>query len=364
VAALEENTLDDFAVKHAACRRMLGRRASAIKPEQIKWVWYERFARGKLHIIDGDPGLGKSLLTLDLAARLSVGKPFPDGQQPSCSGNVVLLSAEDDPADTIVTRLSVAGADLKRIRIVSTISIDDCEDLPQLPRDIARIEETVQTFNASLLVIDPLMAYLPASINAHRDQDVRRVLVALAEMARRTRAAVVAVRHLNKAVDMSNPLYRGGGSIGIIGAARIGHLVAKDPKDEERRVFAMTKSNLAPMARALSFSVKSVNGSARVMWHGQSDYTASDLLTATETRTKPRGAAKDFLREALADGPIPATKVERLAEKEGITKRTLDRAKEELGVESRKIDGKWWWRLPADEQTGNVGVLGPVRMPR
>ncbi len=180
----------------------------------------------KLTIIDGDPGLGKSVLTLDLAARVSRGVEMPDGAA-GRQGGVVLLTAEDGIRDTVVPRLDAAGAD--RSRVLALDLVPDAEggqQLPRLPLDAPYIDAAVRRMGALLVVVDPLTAYLSERINSHRDQDCRRALWPLTKLAEETGAAVVVVRHLNKG-NASNPLYRGGGSIGIIGAARSGLLVAR-----------------------------------------------------------------------------------------------------------------------------------------
>src|SRR5262249_22936941 len=151
-----------------------------------------------------------------------------------------------DAADTIRPRLEAAGADLDRIHIFHAVRREGHEVIPSLPENLPELERAIRDRHAELVVIDPLMAYLGGGVDAHRDQDVRRALAPLAKMVERTGAAGLAVRHLNKGgASGGNPLYRGGGSIGIIGAARSGLLVARDPDDPERRVFAVTKSNLA-----------------------------------------------------------------------------------------------------------------------
>jgi hypothetical protein len=222
----------------------IGKLLSSVEPEEVSWLWPSWLALGKLALVDGDPGLGKSAMTLDLAARVSSGKVFPDGAECEPAG-VVLLSAEDGLADTIRPRLDAAGADTSKVLALATVPDEDGHDrLLSIPEDLALIEKGIRRVGARLVVVDPLMAFLSGDTNSHRDQDVRRALAPLAGLAERTGAAVLVVRHLNKAAA-NNPLYRGGGSIGIIGAARMAFVVGKDPQDESRRVLASTKNNLA-----------------------------------------------------------------------------------------------------------------------
>jgi hypothetical protein len=209
---------------------------------------------------------------------------------------------------------------------------------------------------AALVVVDPLMAFLSGEHNSHRDQDVRRALAPLAALAERTGAAIVVVRHLNK-TSSSNPLYRGGGSIGIIGAARMGFLVAKDPQNEVRRILAPTKTNLAQPPKSLSFALEGAeNGAVKVVWSGESELSAKDLLATPQDQEEAgaRSEAVEFLRDILSEGPHPASKVKAEAQDAGISERTLARAKKLLeveayreGEEGKRRAGRWFWRLPA-----------------
>jgi RecA-family ATPase len=207
----------------------IGELLSSVEPEEVSWLWPSWLALGKLALVDGDPGLGKSATTLDLAARVSAGKAFPDGS-PCEPGGVVLLTAEDGLADTIRPRLDAAGADTSKILSLATVTDENGhERLLSIPEDLGLLEKGIRRVEARLVVVDPLMAFLSGETNSHRDQDVRRALAPLARLAERTGACVLVIRHLNKAAA-NNPLYRGGGSIGIIGAARMAFVVGKDPK--------------------------------------------------------------------------------------------------------------------------------------
>jgi hypothetical protein len=336
----------------------IGTPLSSVQPERVEWLWPGRIPRGKLSLLDGDPGLGKSVLTMDLAARVSSGQSMPweprePGEDRDPAG-VVLLTAEDGLADTVVPRLKAAGADLDRVRALETVP-DKPPRPPQLPEDCDWIGEAVKQVEAALVIIDPLMAYLAGGVNSHRDQDVRRALLPLAQLAQRTGAAVLVVRHLNKAMG-GNPLYRGGGSIGIIGAARSGLLVARDPDNPDRRVLASTKCNLAKLPASLSFDLSAAdNGGLRVGWIGESAHTAETLLTAP-IDGEDRGAvaqAVEVLRSILADGPRPVKEVQREARKAGVSEVTLRRAKALLSIRSDRIgfgsDGVWCWSLPEVE---------------
>lgn len=181
------------------------RRMAEVEPERVEWLWPGRLPIGKLVVLDGDPGCGKSTLTLDLTAHFSAGTILPDGFQPEQGCNVVLLSAEDGPGDTIRPRLDAAGADPTRIVLIEDIVEADPESpegvrrrMPRIPDDIAHLGDVVRAEQAKLVVIDVLAAFLTGRVDAHRDQDIRGALAPLARMAEATRCCVVAIRHLNK----------------------------------------------------------------------------------------------------------------------------------------------------------------------
>jgi hypothetical protein len=341
----------------------IGKLLSSVEPEEVSWLWPSWLALGKLALVDGDPGLGKSAMTLDLAARVSSGRGFPDGAQCEPSG-VVLLSAEDGLADTIRPRLDVAEADTSKILALATVPNENGHDrLLSIPEDLALIEKGIRRVGARLVVVDPLMAFLSGETNSHRDQDVRRALAPLAGLADRTGAAVLVIRHLNKA-SANNPLYRGGGSIGIIGAARLAFVVGKDPRDENRRVLASTKNNLAPPPQSFMFGLEEAkSGSVRVNWLGQSEVSAKDILATPQDHehADARGEAVEFLNQVLADGPLPAKQVIVEADDAGIAEKTLRRAKKILGVivyrenitGEKRGSGRWLWKLPMVELVEN-----------
>jgi len=333
----------------------VGRLLSDVEPEEVSWLWPSWLALGKLALVDGDPGLGKSAVTVDLSARASAGKAFPDGAECEPVG-VVLLSAEDGLADTIRPRLDAAGADTSKILALATVPDENGHDrLLSIPEDLEFIEKGIRRVGARLVVVDPLMAFLSSETNSHRDQDIRRALAPLAGLAERTGTAVLVVRHLNKA-SANNPLYRGGGSIGIIGAARMAFVVGKDPRDENRRVLASTKNNLAMPPQSLMFGLEEAeSGSVRVNWLGQSEVSAKDLLATPQDQehADARSDAIEFLNEVLGDGPVAASQVKEEAEDAGIKERTLARAKKTArvityreGETGKRGKGQWLWKLP------------------
>jgi hypothetical protein len=346
-------------------------RLSEVEALPVEWLWQGRIPLGMLTVLDGNPGLGKSSVTLDLAARLSRGDVMPDGTPGPTAAGVVLLSAEDDLARVIRPRLEAASADLHRIVTVHVLEAGERRDPFITEADLAEVERRGREIGARLVVIDPLMAYLPLDVNAHRDQDVRWALRRLAATAERMGAAVVVVRHLNK-TSGGPALYRGGGSIGIIGAARSGLMLALDPDDAagEMKVLAPLKSNLSAPAPALRLRlvVDPAAAHPRVQWEGVCSHTADALLASASNPEErlARDEAAEFLRRILADGQwVPTNEVERAAREEGISERTLNRARKREGVQREHRGqpgekGGWWLRLPdkapGDRQTAPKGA--------
>ncbi len=343
------------------------RTVASIEAESVSWLWPGRIPAGKLVVLDGDPGLGKSTVALDLAARVTTGSPMPGESSRGAPGAVVVLSAEDGPADTIRPRLEAAGADLELVHLAENVADRD-DERPVSLADTALIGELVGRTSARLIIVDPLMAYLPADANAHRDQDVRRVLRPLAEMASSTGAAVLVVRHLNKSTGGS-AIYRGGGSIGVIGAARVGLLVALDPDDPTRRLVAGTKSNLGPMPETLAYRLASDSerGCAQVRWEGTSTRTADELTAGHSESGGLLADAQSWLADVLSAGPQPSQDVERMANEEGIKSATLKRAKKALGVVAEKstgaFAGRWVVRLPHGIQPAHEVAQPPPHEP-
>jgi hypothetical protein len=331
-----------------------------VVPERVGWLWPGRIPAGKLTILDGDPGIGKSTISIDLAARVSTGRPMPGDTTSRPSAGVVLLSAEDGLADTIRPRLDAAGADATRVvALVAIIKADGIERLPSLPGDLAPLEGAIRAHDAALVIVDVLMAYLDRAVNTHRDQDVRGALAQLAAVAEHTGAAILVLRHLNKSTG-GPAIYRGGGSIGIIGAARSALVVGRDPDDETRMVLAVSKANLAPTASSLAYRIVDRDGVGAIEWGEPTAHSAADLLAArSEATADERTAlddAKDILAEFLAKGPVSAQEARAEARSAGVANRTLDRAKAALRVVARKVGRpgepgqRWEWALPEGRQ--------------
>jgi hypothetical protein len=337
--------------------RMFWRRFSDIAPEALSWLWPGWLPLGKLALLDGDPGLGKSTLLLDLAARVSRDGRMPDGSS-GIAGTVVLLSAEDGAADTIRPRLDVAAAALDRIIALMYIVDLGKNHCPEIPRDLPLLEAMLLEVDARLLIIDPLAAFLCGS-DINKDQEVRRVLFELSQIAERCRCAVICMRHLNKSGG-GKALYRGNMSIGVIAHARTGLLVGEDPDNPRARVLSVTKVNLGPKPGSLRFCLDPQGDVCRIGWMGASPHSADDLVQAPtgsaerERQDEFRGTVQGciaLLADLLAPGPGRVRQIKQELADAGFTGMTVQRAARKLGVvfthtleQGRRT---YWWELPA-----------------
>jgi hypothetical protein len=277
---------------------------------------------------------------LDLAARTSTGREMPDGT-PGIGGSVLTIQTEDSLEKTVLMRAEAAGADLRRIGMMQDVS---------LPADIGTIESAIVKLQARLVILDPIMWFLK---NASGEQAVREGLTPLREVAERQNAAVVIVRHLRKNGG-GNALYRGMGSIAITAIARSQLLLGGAPQDSHLSVLAQAKSNLGPKSPSLLFEA---GNDGRIAWHGECDCTADELSATPKNERPAMEIAKDILLEALAHGEVEATHIEHVAAGR-VSLRTLERAKQELGIVSRREGfgpgSKVFWALtdrPEEEAT-------------
>src|SRR5215211_9308791 len=307
--------------------------AASVEMKPVEWLWNRRIPKGKLTMFDGDPDLGKSVVTMDIAARVSTGRSFPDGA-PCEAGNVLIVNVEDGVDDTIVPRLKAHGADLSRVFIFS--SVPDGKGgtrLLDLPGDIPLLENKILHRKAALLIIDPVLTMLGG--DANKDQDARKALTPLREMAEQTGCAVVCVRHLNKSVGLK-AIQRGGGNMGLIGVARAGSFFAEHPDNDRLRVMAPHKSNLAEKPPSLSYRIvnSAVHDTARVEWTGVTDHDANSLASGptSPAEKSKQDEAKEFLRDELGSGPMWAKQIFKDAHDAGISQGTLYIAKAQLRV--------------------------------
>ena len=256
---------------------------SNVKSKQLHWLWEKRIPRGKLTTLDGDPGLGKSLLTLDLAARITTGRPMPDGS-PGVQGSVLLIAPEDSATETIKPRIEAAGGDPSRVRLLNFVKrknpLTEETSLSSfnLSDHFLPFVETVKRTSPTLVVIDPFMAVLGSGISAFSDQKIRQTLSYLVNLAQNTGCAFLIVRHLNKG-SSENPLYQGSGSIGIIATVRTGLMVIQHPSDEKQRLLVPIKNNFSERASNLTYQViANARGIPSIQWLGANHYPVASLL--------------------------------------------------------------------------------------
>ncbi len=296
---------------------------SEVKSQPVEWLWSGRIPLGELTLFDGDPATNKSSVALDIAARVSTGRPMPDGGD-GCPGTVLLLSAEDSIEKTVRPRLLAAGGDPERVAVIRNVL--------SIPEDLAVIGESIYQLHAKLLVLDPLTAFLGR--NANMDQSVRLALAPLVQMADRHALAVVAIRHLNKTVGQRS-LYRGLGSIGVAAVARSRFLLGNSPEDPNLRVMCHQKCALLPRAPSLLYEPLG-DGILHVEWRGECEFTAADILTPPKDRQRARNDATRLILETLSKGPVEQQVIQAEATAAGIAWRTMERAKCDLRVVSRR----------------------------
>jgi RecA-family ATPase len=283
---------------------------SEVDTQEITWLWEKRIPRGKITVLDGDPGMGKSLIAAHIAACVSTGRPMPDGT-PTRQGGVILIAPEDSPEETLKPRLEAAGGDPSQVLLLNTVEDLDAKrrkiyDRPfSLAQDLDLLENTIKRMQAVLVIIDPLMAVLGNTIDSSRDQSVREVFTPLAQLAERTGCAILMIRHLSRG-SAGHPLYRGAGSLGIIAAARSGLIVAADPSDEQRRVLAPTKHNLSQPASNLTYQVVDNEcGVPYIHWLEENHHPVQALLSQPSLSYERRAILK-----ALQESPTPLHPVE------------------------------------------------------
>jgi len=254
-----------------------------------------------------------------------------------------MLTGEDSHDTTTRPRLEAAGADLERVLLWP-----EDDDPLRLPSGVERLAATVANHNIRLLVIDPITAYLDDSVNTNRDSDVRRALRPLVSMAQQHGTAVLLIRHLNK--DSSKAaLYRGGGSIGFIAAARAAWVVARDPGRAEKFVLAMNKCNVARHPRSIAYNIEPVDGTSRIHWEGECDYQASEILSGQQ-RSGKQSEAEEIIRQLLADGPRAERDVRQACHDAGVGESNYRAARQSLGVKPLKqgVGGTWVLTLRQD----------------
>lgn len=307
---------------------------SDIQTQEIKWLWYPFIAYGKMSIVQGDPGDGKSTLVLNIAAKLSRGERLEPEMNIDKPVNVIYQTAEDGLADTVKPRLEQAGADCSRISI-----IDESEK--SLSMIDERIEKAIIAAEAGLLILDPIQAYLGGGTDMNRANEARELTKRLGGIAERTGCAIVLIGHMNKGSG-AKAAYRGMGSIDFFAVARSVMLVGRIEGQPDMRAVIQIKNNLASFGHPKAFELTQDG----FRWIGDYEITADEVLGGMVPKASKLEIAKQFLRErSSANVMILSTEIIELAAQEGISKRTLEAAKKELKIDAKKINSRWYWDL-------------------
>jgi putative DNA primase/helicase len=346
-------------------------RASTFEMSAIQWLWPNRFALGKLGLLAGMPDEGKGQILCDMAARVTRGDDWPCEEGSAPQGNVILLTAEDDPGDTVVPRLVAAGADLDCVEIVKMVRHAGEGRMFNLVGDLNLLRQKItEVGNVKMIQIDPISAYLGVKqVDSFRTNDVRAVLAPLVALAAELSVAIIGVMHFNKKSDVTNALLRISDSLAFAATARHVYAVVDDAENK-RKLFVKGKNNLAAhniKALAYSFGLREVGNDKKtgkaieaphIVWLGHVDVSATEAMqhAAGSKAPRERNDAKRFLQGLLAEGPVPSTEIAEAAEAHGITQRTLRRAREDLNLDVKKrTDGKWTWQLPPTNRVSEDG---------
>lgn len=341
----------------AACQanvpRLVLQTLSEVKEKRIEWLWADRIPKGKLTIFSGNPDCGKTTVACDLIARFTTGREFPDGAAAVPARDVLLLSAEDDAADTLKPRLVAAGAEASRVHIAKAVSVPSGASREvrefALDTDLHILAEALaENSTIGLVVIDPLSSYL-GSRDMNKEQEVRRVLVPLRDLAESTGVTVIGIGHFSKRSDVS-ALHRVGGAVALTGVARAVWLFTKSPDVDGEFQMLLGKGNLTKKRTGLryTFGEKAVSAkiTAPVILWGEETTGDADSVLSMDGEEKQSAKAERFVAEALEDGmPHPSEPIISEGKDKGISKMTLFRARKDLGVRTQRVKSEWVWQL-------------------
>lgn len=309
-------------------------RMSEVQSQEIEWLWYPFIPYGKLTIIQGDPGDGKTTMVLNLAAKLSKGEALDENMKVTEPVNVIYQTAEDGLADTVKPRLELAGADCERI-----IVIDESDKSLSMVDE--RLEQAIVRTGARLLILDPIQAYLGGGMDMNRANEARDMTKKLGALAEKTKCAIILIGHMNKASG-NKAAYRGMGSIDFFAVARSVLLVGRVEGESNTRAVVQIKNNLAAFGHPKAFAL-SEDG---FKWLGDYEITVDEVLGGIAPKANKMEQAKQMLRElAETQSAVLSNEIFDRANELGISKRTLENAKKELGVQTRKINNAWYWEL-------------------
>ncbi|WP_409966892.1 AAA family ATPase [Bengtsoniella intestinalis] len=314
-----------------------------VEATEVEWLWYPYIPYGKITIIQGDPGEGKTTVVLHLAAMLSKGEALPCDETQREPINIIYQTAEDGLSDTIKPRLLDGGADCTQIKVID-------EEEKSLTLLDERLEQAIVETGARMVILDPIQAYLGDGVNMNAANEIRDVMKRVGAMAQRHGCAIILVGHMNKGGGKSS--YRGLGSIDFQAVARSVLVVGRMKDNPEMRVVAQCKSSLAPEGKSISFELNRETGFRFV---GECDVSVDELLTG-EVRANKTKLAEALLLEVLENGEVLQADIMQKARVKEISKRVMDEVKKKLGVKSRKRQGKWYWSLPENQPCNRAGV--------
>ena len=362
----------------AAALRLI--RADELTPQPIDWLWCGWLARGKLHVLAGAPGTGKTTIALAFAATASCGGRWPDST-PCEAGNVLIWSGEDDPGDTLLPRLTAMGADRTRVYFVGDVSADGERRAFDPARDIAALESEAQRIGGvTLLIVDPIVSAIAG--DSHKNAEVRRDLQPLVDLGGQLHCAVLGISHFTKGTAGRDPVERVTGSLAFGALARLVFGAAKvtSADGKAQRIFARAKSNIGPDGGGWVYEIRQdeLEGhpglfASQVIWGEALEGTARELLASVEDMggdgaaeaMSERDLAIKWLADLLADGPVPKTKVDAEAKAAGHKLATVRRAKTALKVRAVKAGMKegWNWELPEGAQRNPKALTQNVWTP-
>lgn len=299
-------------------------RMSEVESQEVKWLWYPFIPYGKLTIIQGDPGDGKTTLVLNIAAKLSKGECFDSDMDVQEPVNVIYQTAEDGLADTVKPRLELAGADCEKILVIDE-----------------RLEEALAKTRAKVLILDPIQAYLGGGMDMNRANEARDMTKKLGALAEKYQCAILLIGHMNKASG-NKAAYRGMGSIDFFAVARSVLLVGRIEGEPNTRAVVQIKNNLAAFGHPKAFMLSETG----FHWLGDYEITADEVLGGIAPKANKLEQAKQMLRElAETSNAVQSNEIFEMADEQGISKRTLENAKKVLGIRAKKINNSWYWEL-------------------